>query len=103
MQKRSFNDDDDDVEDIDTNAIKKFRSDDIKNNELMVIPTNNASNSFKSSLELMNIGRTSSLQAPEIQLIGHENAVYSIAFDPSGENLCSGSLDRQICKNCDYI
>lgn len=42
--------------------------------------------------------RVSSLSAPEISLAGHDGAVYSVAFDPDGKNLCSGSMDRQICK-----
>jgi Prp8 binding protein len=41
-------------------------------------------------------GRLSSLYAPEISLSGHESAVYSIAFNPTGQYLCSGSMDRQI-------
>jgi hypothetical protein len=43
-------------------------------------------------------GRTSALMAPEVSLLGHEGAVYSIDFDPSGLHLCSGSYDKQICK-----
>jgi WD40 repeat protein len=31
-------------------------------------------------------------------LTGHEGAVYSIAFDPSGQHLASGSYDRNICE-----
>jgi WD40 repeat protein len=40
----------------------------------------------------------SSLSSPEIVLSGHEGAVYSIDFDPTGEFLCSASYDKQICK-----
>jgi len=55
--------------------------------------------------------RLSSLSAPELSLTGHEGAVYSVAFDPSGKFLCSGSLDRQIllwdvfggCKNYNVL
>lgn len=43
-------------------------------------------------------GRTSSLYAPEVSLHGHEGAIYSIDFDPSGKFLCSASFDKQICK-----
>ena len=52
----------------------------------------------EASQDLVAAGRTSSLPAPEITLLGHENAIYSIAFSPNGEQLCSGSLDRQICE-----
>ena len=43
-------------------------------------------------------GRTSSLMSPEVSLLGHEGAVYSIDFDPTGKFLCSGSFDKQICE-----
>ena len=42
--------------------------------------------------------RTSKLNAPTMLLTGHEGAVYSIDFDPSGEHLASSSLDSNICK-----
>lgn len=47
--------------------------------------------------------RLSSLSAPELSLSGHEGAVYGVAFDPTGKFLCSGSLDRQICKFLFYL
>jgi len=52
----------------------------------------------EASQDLVAAGRTSSLPAPEITLLGHDNAIYSIPFSPNGEQLCSGSLDRQICE-----
>lgn len=52
----------------------------------------------EASQDLVASGRSSSLPAPEITLLGHDNAIYSIAFSPNGEQLCSGSLDRQICE-----
>lgn len=42
--------------------------------------------------------RTSNLSAPTIQLDGHSGAVYSVAFDSTGQNLASASFDRQICE-----
>ena len=42
--------------------------------------------------------RTSSLLAPTMLLTGHEGAVYSMAFDPTGQHLASGSYDRNICE-----
>lgn len=30
-------------------------------------------------------------------LTGHENAIYSLSFDPTGRYMCSASLDRKIC------
>jgi Prp8 binding protein len=48
------------------------------------------------------VKRTSSLSAPTIQLEGHTGAVYSIAFDSTGQNLASASYDRQICKSSSF-
>jgi Prp8 binding protein len=42
--------------------------------------------------------RSSGLQAPTMLLSGHEGAVFSLSFDPTGKNLASGSMDRNICK-----
>jgi WD40 repeat protein len=42
--------------------------------------------------------RPSTLSAPELQLTGHEGAVYSIDFDPTGQHLASCSMDQKICK-----
>ncbi len=42
--------------------------------------------------------RVSSLISPELNLSGHDGAIYSLAFDPTGKHLCSGSMDKQICK-----
>jgi hypothetical protein len=55
--------------------------------------------------------RFSSLMAPEVVLSGHESSVFSIAFDPSGQQLCSGGLDKKIllwdvlgdCKNYNVL
>jgi len=41
--------------------------------------------------------RTSSLQAPTVQLLGHEGAVYTCKFSPDGDVLASGSHDRTVC------
>jgi len=46
-----------------------------------------------------NATRISSLPSPELNLTGHEGAIYSISFDPTGKYLCSGSMDRNICKS----
>jgi Prp8 binding protein len=41
-------------------------------------------------------GRSSSLHAPNMKLEGHKGQVYSLAFDPSGKCLASGSMDKSI-------
>ncbi|KAK1266743.1 Protein SPA1-RELATED 3 [Acorus gramineus] len=51
--------------------------------------------------------RTSSLEAPVMLLTGHQNAIYTMKFNPSGTAIASGSHDRDIflwnvhgdCKN----
>uniref|UniRef100_A0A7S2XUZ9 Anaphase-promoting complex subunit 4 WD40 domain-containing protein n=1 Tax=Fibrocapsa japonica TaxID=94617 RepID=A0A7S2XUZ9_9STRA len=40
--------------------------------------------------------RTSNLMSPTMMLTGHQAAVYSLQFDPSGQNLASGSFDKTI-------
>jgi WD40 repeat protein len=42
--------------------------------------------------------KVSILEAPNVLLTGHTDAVYSLSFDPSGHYLASASRDRQICK-----
>jgi WD40 repeat protein len=42
--------------------------------------------------------RLSSLMAPEVTLTGHEGAVFSLSFDPTGKYMCSGSYDKSIRK-----
>jgi len=37
--------------------------------------------------------RTSSLTDPTMKLTGHKGSVYALAYDPTGENLVSGSFD----------
>lgn len=40
--------------------------------------------------------RTSNLEAPTMLLTGHDAAIYSLSFSPSGNNLASASLDGNI-------
>eukprot|EP00984_Skeletonema_dohrnii_P018217 scaffold8450_cov76-Skeletonema_dohrnii-CCMP3373.AAC.1 len=37
--------------------------------------------------------RTSSLASPTMKLSGHKGSIYTLAYDPPGEILCSGSFD----------
>lgn len=55
------------------------------------------------------IERTSQLVAPTMLLTGHQAAVYSLAFDPTGKYLASCSFDKTIMLwevygegNCNY-
>ncbi|KAI9025926.1 WD40-repeat-containing domain protein [Phycomyces nitens] len=42
------------------------------------------------------VRRTSSLDAPVMQLSGHQGEIFACKFDPSGEHIASASFDRQI-------
>ena len=42
------------------------------------------------------VKRTSNLQAPIMQLIGHGAEVYSMKFSPDGQSLASGSFDKLV-------
>ncbi len=45
---------------------------------------------------LLEEGRTSSLSASNMHLTGHKGAVYTCAFDPSGNTLASAGMDKNI-------
>lgn len=47
-------------------------------------------------VEKQNIVRSSSLLAPTMLLTGHQAAVYTLKFDPSGLQLASAGADRGI-------
>lgn len=92
MLKRSIDDEEEGRELIEVTAAiagKKMRSEYSSGYQMVA-------HRGEASQDLVAAGRTSSLPAPEITLLGHDNAIYSIAFSPNGEQLCSGSLDRQI-------
>ena len=40
--------------------------------------------------------RTSGLQAPVMELTGHSGEVFAARFDPNGNYIASGSMDRTI-------
>jgi Prp8 binding protein len=42
--------------------------------------------------------RTSGLQAPVMQLTGHSGEVFAAQFNPEGNYIASGSMDRSISK-----
>lgn len=47
---------------------------------------------------LSQITRTSNLEAPLMELTGHSGEIFSARFNPTGELIASGSMDRSICK-----
>ncbi|KAF2232916.1 wd40 repeat-containing protein [Viridothelium virens] len=42
------------------------------------------------------VPRTSGLQAPVMELSGHSGEVFAARFDPTGQHIASGSMDRNI-------
>merc|ERR1711865_854821 len=50
----------------------------------------------KRSKSIDDIPRTSSLQAPIMLLTGHESAVTTLRFSPTGKHIATGSMDKQI-------
>ncbi|KAF2180339.1 WD40 repeat-like protein [Zopfia rhizophila CBS 207.26] len=42
------------------------------------------------------IPRTSALQSPVMELTGHNGEVFAARFDPTGQHIASGSMDRSI-------
>ena len=97
MQKRQFREEEEDNGD-ECEITKRTRREPAGGSTALVaIGSSSFTALTLSSKTVTEPGRTSSLMAPEVVLLGHAGAVYSIAFDPLGEHLCSGSFDKQIC------
>ncbi|KAL9116039.1 MAG: hypothetical protein Q9227_000407 [Pyrenula ochraceoflavens] len=45
---------------------------------------------------IQSVSRTSGLQAPIMELTGHSGEVFATRFDPSGQHVASGSMDRSV-------
>jgi WD40 repeat protein len=97
MQKRQYSDNDDNEGVDGIESVKRAKID--SNSSALVVAQNTSTAMTLSKFASSEQGRTSSLMAPEVSLVGHQGAVYSIAFDPSGKFMCSGSFDKQICMN----
>jgi WD40 repeat protein len=97
MTKRTVNDNNNKDEDVPSHASK--RSKPSGEQSLMALTTSNrtANNQQLTFLPIHQRKIKSNLAAPEISLVGHDAAVYSISFDPTGNYLCSASMDRSIC------
>lgn len=44
------------------------------------------------------VSRSSGLQAPVVELIGHSGEVFTARFNAEGNYIASGSMDRSICQ-----
>ncbi|RYH10796.1 hypothetical protein EON65_39115 [archaeon] len=101
MSKRSGEESQDDS----LPSAKRSRGD-LTSSEITLVSQSNTSSAMVSAqglsastaLIVQEGARTSSLTAPEITLAGHEAAVYTLAFDPTGEHLATAGMDKHICR-----
>lgn len=94
MAKRSGLDVDDDE---DSNDMKKQRMDEMA---LVTLP---GSLELTASGDVRKKESKNILQSSTVLLTGHTEAIYSVAFDPSGMHLASASLDRSISKSIPVV
>jgi WD40 repeat protein len=96
MTKRTVKDHSNNEEDTSSPASKRSKP---SGEQSMALTTSNrtANNQQLTFLPIHQRKIKSNLAAPEISLLGHDAAIYSLSFDPTGNYLCSGSMDRQIC------
>ena len=53
-------------------------------------------NASETGALVRSIPRASGLQAPLMELTGHSGEVFCARFDPAGNHIASGSMDRKI-------
>jgi WD40 repeat protein len=94
MAKRNEHDDED-VDDESNSQLKKQRMDEL------AVATLPGSMELTSSGAVRNVAPQSILQSSTVLFTGHTEAIYSIAFDPTGMHLASASLDRSISEDSD--
>lgn len=100
MSKRSGEESQDDS----MHSAKRSRGD-YESSETALVSVSNTSSALvaapgltaSTALIVKEGARTSTLTAPEITLTGHEAAVYTLAFDPTGEHLATSGMDKHIC------
>ncbi|KAL7266312.1 hypothetical protein RUND412_011148, partial [Rhizina undulata] len=74
--------------------VKRTRPDGAPGNASSAVSIVNSSTS--SGALIQSVSRTSALQAPIMELAGHSGPVFAVRFDPTGQNIASGSFDRSI-------
>uniref|UniRef100_A0A7S3LM15 Anaphase-promoting complex subunit 4 WD40 domain-containing protein n=1 Tax=Aplanochytrium stocchinoi TaxID=215587 RepID=A0A7S3LM15_9STRA len=67
-----------------------------KSSALTVADEKELKDKEETSTALVEAMRTSELQAPTMQLLGHGDAVHTMRFSPNGNNIASGGFDRRI-------
>ncbi|KAL1958857.1 hypothetical protein VTO42DRAFT_3694 [Malbranchea cinnamomea] len=74
--------------------VKRQRSDaDLRDNKNAVAVVNS---STQNGALIQAIPRTSSLEAPILELTGHSGEVFATRFDPTGQHIASAGMDRSI-------
>ncbi|OJD35851.1 u5 snrnp complex [Diplodia corticola] len=71
--------------------VKRQRSDNDLGNEVAI-----TNSSAHNGALIQAVPRTSGLQAPIMELTGHSGEVFATRFDPTGQHIASGSMDRNI-------
>lgn len=85
-------------------AEKRPASDDFSSSQMVVKRPNLGSSKAVSTINgsgangsvIQSAPRTSGLQAPVMELTGHSGEVFCAKFDPNGNYIASGSMDRSI-------
>ncbi|KAK2738908.1 hypothetical protein FQN55_009678 [Onygenales sp. PD_40] len=76
-----------------TQLVKRQRSDsNLRDSNAVAVVNNSAQNGAL----IQAIPRTSGLDAPIMELTGHSGEVFATRFDPTGQYIASGSMDRSI-------
>ncbi|EFW13978.1 U5 snRNP complex subunit [Coccidioides posadasii str. Silveira] len=76
-----------------TQLVKRQRSDaDLGNNNALAVSSSTSQNGAL----MKAIPRTSGLEAPIMELTGHTGEVFATRFDPTGQHIASGGMDRSI-------
>ncbi|KAI9682175.1 MAG: hypothetical protein M1817_000229 [Caeruleum heppii] len=74
-------------------VVKRQKSDaNLSNGKAIAVVNGSAANGAL----IQAIPRTSGLQAPIMELTGHSGEVFATRFDPTGQHIASGSMDRSI-------
>ncbi|OJD12652.1 hypothetical protein AJ78_06791 [Emergomyces pasteurianus Ep9510] len=76
-----------------TQLVKRPRSDSNLGNGSAIAVVNS---SAQNGALIQAIPRTSGLEAPIMELTGHSGEIFATRFDPTGQNIASGSMDRSI-------
>ncbi|KAL9634182.1 MAG: hypothetical protein Q9164_004246 [Protoblastenia rupestris] len=74
-------------------VVKRQKSDaNLRNGREVAVTNGSAANGAL----IQTVPRTSGLQAPIMELAGHSREVFACRFDPTGQHIASGSMDRSI-------